>query len=198
MARTASKPNEERRAEILAVAEQRLLSGGYKNMSVDALALACGVSPAHLYNFFPAKIDIALALVEHEWQRLISQVRVQAKSGKAVGRLKRFLLAELEVSFTFLEEHPAYHEVLERIGRQRPQAANALLAAGRQYLVEILEAGCAEGSFSIADQMKMAETIQIAMLKFRFPQLITQLPLAGLRAEAVSVIDCLLKGIESR
>jgi len=44
----------------------------------------------------------------------------------------------------------------------------------------------------------MAETIQIAMLKFRFPQLITQLPLAGLRAEAVSVIDCLLKGIESR
>ncbi len=198
MARTAAKPTDERRDEILHVAEAHLLAGGYKKMSMAALSKTCRISPAHLYNFFPAKIDIAAALTERECRQLIAAVRDQSRTGKPVHRLKRFLIAELELTFAFLEENPVYFEVLERLGRERPVEANKLLAAGRLYLSEILDAGCAEGRFMLRDVPAAAETIQIAMLKFRFPQLITQLPLDDLRREANAVIGFLLKGIESR
>lgn len=198
MARTATKPTDERRTEILSVAAALLKNGGYKRMSVEALGTACRVSPAHLYNFFPAKIDIAVALAEHEIHALIAKVKARAKSGKPGQRLKKFLIADLELTYEFLDAKPHYQEVLERIGRQRPKAANDLLAASRVYLAEILHAGNAEGSFAIKDADATAETLQIAMLKFRFSQMITQLSLGDLKREAEGVIECLLKGIESR
>jgi AcrR family transcriptional regulator len=198
MARTAAKSTDERRDEILRVAEARLLEGGYKNMSVTTLANACRVSPAHLYNFFPAKIDIASALAERECHHLINQGREQSRSGKPGGRVKRLLLAELKLTFAFLEKHPAYLEVLERMGRERPQVANKLLAASRLPLSEILQAGLDDGSFQLKNVEGAAETIQIAMLKFRFPQLMTQLSLEKLCVEAEGVTDFLLKGIEAR
>jgi len=198
MARTAAKTTDERRTEILGVAAVLLKSGGYKRMSVEALSAACRVSPAHLYNFFPAKIDIAVALADHESHALIARVKARAKSGAPVQRLKKFLIADLEITYEFLEANPHYQEVLDRIGRQRPKAANALLAAARVHLSEILQAGNAEGSFAIKDATSIAETLQIAMLKFRFSQMITQLSLADLKREAEGVIECLLKGIESR
>jgi len=198
MARTATKPTDERRAEILGVAAALLKSGGYKHMNVEALSAACRVSPAHLYNFFPAKIDIAVALADHESHALIAKVKARAKSGKPDQRLKKFLIADLELTYEFLETYPHYQEVLERIGRQRPKAANALLAAARVHLVEILKAGNADRSFLVKDASSTAEILQIAMLKFRFSQMITQLSLADLKREAEGVIECLLKGIESR
>jgi hypothetical protein len=54
------------------------------------------------------------------------------------------------------------------------------------------------GEFSVADKNFTAETIQSATLKFRVPQLWSQLSLAKLERELDGVLTLLLEGLGAR
>ena len=65
MTRISRKQNEihQREADILHIARRILLSEGYETLSMDKLAVELGTAKGTLYNHFPNKEEIVLALV---------------------------------------------------------------------------------------------------------------------------------------
>ena len=70
--------------QIVAVAERRLLEGGYSNLSVAAIARELGLAQNALYWYFPTRDHLLLAALE----RIIGNVLSQKPRGRdAVGRI---------------------------------------------------------------------------------------------------------------
>ncbi|HAM47252.1 MAG TPA: hypothetical protein DCZ07_03465, partial [Alphaproteobacteria bacterium] len=84
------------------------------------------------------------------------------------------------------------------IKQERPEAANENLARSRSLLVEILSMGNASGELDVPNVVDTAEMIQCATMKFRYPQLFSQLPLDALERELDGVIELLLRGIAGK
>jgi len=188
------------RQAILHAADRQFARFGYTKTAIADIAAGCAMSPPNLYNFFPAKIDIAAAVVEQRLSALIADQKqnLEIRQGPAADCLRTWLMTELEVTYRLIESHPMYLTLLDRVGRDRPAVANRLLAVSRTALEEILARGKAEGDLQVENIGDSAEAIQIAMLKFRFPQGITGLGLEDLRREASLVIDHLLSGLGPR
>jgi len=58
----------ERRARILAAARRRFLASGFHAASTADISREAGVSVANLYQYFPSKEDLVLAMVEDDLQ----------------------------------------------------------------------------------------------------------------------------------
>lgn len=59
---TKHRSREERIGEILRAATDEIIENGYTNLTIDAVALRCGLSKGSIYRFYKNKRDIALAL----------------------------------------------------------------------------------------------------------------------------------------
>lgn len=57
-------PREERRKQVLAAAREVFVAVGYHNASMDDIAERAGVSKPVLYQHFPGKLDLYLALLD--------------------------------------------------------------------------------------------------------------------------------------
>jgi AcrR family transcriptional regulator len=68
-------PREERRAQLLEAARQVFVTVGYHAASMDEIAAAAGVSKPVLYQHFPGKLELYLALLDSGAEGLISTVR---------------------------------------------------------------------------------------------------------------------------
>ncbi|MEM8616002.1 MAG: hypothetical protein AAGF20_03605, partial [Pseudomonadota bacterium] len=74
--------------------------------------------------------------------------------------------------------------------------ANEELAQERVYLVQILEQGIDEGTFApMPNPNFIAEMVQAATMKFRYPQLWSRLTLNKLERELDGVMDILVAGL---
>ena len=188
------------RGEILAAAEARFRRFGYTKTTMAEIARECGMSPAHLYNFFAAKLDIAEEFVRQDAARLAAGYRHigRDKTLSPEDRLRRYVLAELRDSFARMADEPEALEIGERIARERPLVLNDILAELRVPLIDILDQGVAAGAFRPGNTAEMAEMIQVATLKFRYPQMTSQLTLAQLEREAEGVLTLLLDGVRAR
>lgn len=68
-------PREERRAQLLSAARQVFVAEGYHAASMDDIATAAGVSKPVLYQHFPGKRELYLALLEDGAEGLVNTVR---------------------------------------------------------------------------------------------------------------------------
>lgn len=55
---------EDKIEELVAIAERRLLAGGYQEMSVSAIAREIGIAPNAVYWYFPSKDALFVAVLE--------------------------------------------------------------------------------------------------------------------------------------
>ena len=82
------------------------------------------------------------------------------------------------------------------LAHERPMFANEELAQERVYLVQLLEQGIAQGVFAPMDNPHfIAEMMQAATMKYRYPQLWTRLTLPKLERELEGVMDIILAGL---
>ena len=63
-ARTSRLPRTARRAQLLDVALEVFVEQGYHSASMDEIADRAGVSKPVLYQHFPGKLDLYLAMLE--------------------------------------------------------------------------------------------------------------------------------------
>jgi len=70
----ARKPRDERRAELLAAAQVVFVASGYHAASMDDIADHAGVSKPVLYQHFPGKLYLYVALLDGATTRLISRI----------------------------------------------------------------------------------------------------------------------------
>jgi AcrR family transcriptional regulator len=188
------------RTKIIDAARRRIGRYGYCKTTMAELAADCGMSPGNLYRYFPGKLDIAAEIARNAFDETIAALRavVRQPQSSAKQRLRDFLFTELHVTYEQLHHDEKIHDVAEIIKQERPEAANENLARSRSLLVEILSMGNASGELDVPNVVDAAEMIQCATMKFRYPQLFSQLPLDALERELEGVIELLLRGIAGK
>lgn len=78
--KTSRLPRSKRRAQLLGAARQVFVAQGYHAAAMDDIADAAGVSKPVLYQHFPSKLELYLALLDAGAQQLVATVQ-QALAG---------------------------------------------------------------------------------------------------------------------
>ena len=137
----ARLPRTARRAQLLAAAGEVFAANGYHAAAMDEIAERAGVSKPVLYQHFPGKLELYLALLQTHTDELINGVtgalestsdnklRVQA----AVGAYFDFVDSEGEafrlVFQSDIRGEPAVHETIERATKACVDAITATITA---------------------------------------------------------------------
>lgn len=183
-------------ARILEVAKKRFKHYGYAKTSVAEIASDLQMSPGNLYRYFPGKIDIALAIADEGREAQHNELaRIAAAPKSAVERLRKLFHADLTMTYATIEQDPRTFELAQIIQKERSTWLDGWLARERELIVRILNDGNAAGEFDLADPAFTAEMLQAAMMKFRYPQLWSDLKLPALEREFEGVACLLLVGL---
>jgi hypothetical protein len=106
------------------------------------------------------------------------------------------LFEELRRTYHKLEKDPRIVEMARVISHERPTFSNWMLAHERKILVELLDESERRGEFvPPGDKDEIAEMIQSATMKFRYPQLWSKLTLPKLERELEGVLHLILNGL---
>ncbi|MDO5617168.1 TetR/AcrR family transcriptional regulator [Kocuria sp.] len=110
-ARSTRLPREQRRSQLLGVALEVFSTHGYHKASMDEIAEAAGVSKPVLYQHFPGKRELYLALVDDHLEQLAARLLTALRSS-AVNRTR--VESMLNVYFDFVADSPnAYRLIFE-------------------------------------------------------------------------------------
>jgi AcrR family transcriptional regulator len=186
------------RDKIVEAAKKRFSHFGYGKTTMAEIATDCAMSPGNLYRFFPGKLDIAEAIASQDYEdHLVHLRKIALTPGKtAAERLRDLLFAELRRTYHKLEKDPRVLEMATQIGQERPQFINWMLAHERKILVELMEDAERRDEFvPPGDKEEIAEMIQSATMKFRYPQLWSKLTLPKLERELDGVLDLMFRGL---
>ena len=140
---------EQRRGQLLAVAQELFSAGGYHHVSMDDIAERAHVTKPVLYRHFPSKLDLYLAIVDARGQDLLTAiddavrpvVTGAAGAGRSDGRdvvaaivraYVTFVAAAGEVATLLFESDvthdPAVRERVESASRDAAQRIADVLA----------------------------------------------------------------------
>ncbi|HEY2069333.1 MAG TPA: TetR/AcrR family transcriptional regulator [Rhizomicrobium sp.] len=186
------------RSQIVDAAKKRFSHFGYAKTTMAEIAADCSMSPGNLYRFFPGKLDIAEAIASEDYETHLVQMRklAVAPNRDARQRLHDLLFEELRRTYHKLEKDPRVLEMANVIGHERPQFVNWMLANERTILVALLEEAERRHEFlPPGDKEEIAEMIQSATMKFRYPQLWSKLTLPKLERELEGVLHLLIEGL---
>ena len=166
--RGARLPRSVRRAQLLAAAQEVFVANGYHSAGMDDIADRAGVSKPVLYQHFPSKLDLYLAILDVHAAALIDAIRggIAATDDNKV-RVSNVLSAYFDFvdgeargdggAFRLLFEsdlanEPAVRERMERIGRESIAAVADTVAAdtGLPWAQAELLAGALTGSAQVA------------------------------------------------
>jgi AcrR family transcriptional regulator len=100
-ARGQRLPRRERRAQLLDAAREVFVASGYHAAAMDDIAEAAGVSKPVLYQHFPGKLDLYLALLDTSSDALVAAVE-QALASTADNKLR--VQATVEAYFDFVDD----------------------------------------------------------------------------------------------
>lgn len=185
------------RQQILDAAVARIMHYGYAKTTMAEIARDCDMSAGNIYRFFASKIDIAEAMAR-KLNLEINQEMAALARGKGTGpeKLRRMHAVALHRTFDKLASDAKVLEVAEVLSHDRPSFANEEMAQERVHMVRILEQGIAEGDFAAMENPNfVAEMIQSATMKFKYPQLWSRLTLPKLERELDGVMDIILAGL---
>lgn len=194
----AKEAVKEIRADILQAAAERFQRFGYGKTNMAEIAADCCMSAGNLYRYFKNKLDIAEAIMRMAMDDAIDDLRGVLKTPDlgAKERLRAYILEELRYTYAQMERYPTLVEqVTQELGARKPMLANEYLSVSRALLTEILASGNASGEFTVEDVVETAEMIQSATMKFRYPQMHSELSLDQLEREAHGVAELLVNGI---
>ena len=185
------------REQILQAAMERIMHYGYAKTTMAEIARDCGMSAGNIYRFFASKIDIAEAMARKLNMEINAQNAALVRGkGTAIEKMRLFHHTALTKTFEKLDNNAKVLEVAEVLSHERPNFANEELAQERIYLVQLLEQGISEGVFAPMDHPNfIAEMMQSATMKFRYPQLWSRLTLPKLERELNGVMDIILAGL---
>src|SRR4029450_1353978 len=124
-------PRSARRKQLLAAAQQIFVAQGYHAAAMDEIAERAGVSKPVLYQHFPGKLELYLALLDTHCDAIIAKVR---SAMLATPDNKERVKGAVQAYFDFVDhESEAFRLVFESDLRNDPQVRER---------VERVEQGC--------------------------------------------------------
>ncbi len=100
-ARSTRLPRSARRTQLLGAAQEVFVAQGYHAAAMDDIAERAGVSKPVLYQHFPGKLDLYLALLDQHAEALVAAVRVALE---ATTDNKQRVAGTIEAYFRFVDE----------------------------------------------------------------------------------------------
>jgi len=117
-------PRTERRAQLLAAAQRVFSANGYHSAAMDEIAEQAGVSKPVLYQHFPGKLDLYIALLESHVEHLVGQVE-EALASTTDNKLR--VQAAVGAFFDFVSSDAgAFRMVFESDLRGEPAVQSAV------------------------------------------------------------------------
>lgn len=117
-------PRTARRAQLLAAAQDVFVSNGYHAAAMDDIAERAGVSKPVLYQHFPGKLELYMALLDTQVTELVTRVR-DAMESTTDNKLR--VRAAVRAYFDFVDgESQAFRMVFESDLRGEPEVRNAI------------------------------------------------------------------------
>jgi AcrR family transcriptional regulator len=161
MIRVTADVKEMTRERLLTAAAQEFARAGFERASVDAISLAAGYAKGTIYNYFPSKEDLFLAVVE--------EASAQAAAGPAPANApaRERLAAVIGGFCAWARDHDAFARVLVR---------ECLMGTPRLYPQVIL----AEAPLTGELETILREGARSGELRDDLPAEILALALAGL------------------
>lgn len=155
------KEAEERRNEILDVAERLFGTKGFDNTSTNDILNEIGIARGTLYYHFKSKEDILDAMIERITARLVAQARTIA-ARKEIPVLQRLALTIMSLNL----DNDLGHEVMEQVHRAQnallhQKMRENLLAEVNPLITGLVEEGIRQGIFRTEYP---AEVVEMAML----------------------------------
>jgi AcrR family transcriptional regulator len=122
----------ERRAQLLDVARKVFGSSGFHAASMDAVAKEAGVTKPILYDHFPSKKDLYLALLEADLATLRHEVRkaLDAPTGN-----RERIRSSFQAYFDFVDQHAETVGVEEDFRRTVASVRDRILADVEELIV---------------------------------------------------------------
>lgn len=156
----SSKEAEERKKEILDIAEELFTTKGYDNTSTTDILERVGIARGTLYYHFKSKEEILDALIDRIMQEIVYNVKV-ALSGNVTAPQKIILfIGAMKVDSAIGKEITEYaHKPQNALMHQKIQ--NSLLSVVTPIVAEILKAGIEEGWFSTNYPEEVAEMLLV-------------------------------------
>jgi AcrR family transcriptional regulator len=116
--RTPRLPRSARRKQLLVAAQEVFVAQGYHAAAMDEIAERAGVSKPVLYQHFPGKLDLYLALLEHHTEVLVRDVHAAIA---ITAENKKRIQNAMRAYFDFVEgEGEAFRLVFESDLRNEP------------------------------------------------------------------------------
>lgn len=137
-ARSTRLPRSARRKQLLGAAREVFVAQGYHAAAMDDIADRAGVSKPVLYQHFPSKRDLYVALVQQHSDELLSAVQAALES---TTNNKQRVAATIAAYFEFIDsKSEAFRLVFETDLRSDPEVRD---------LVDTVSAGCAGAIASV-------------------------------------------------
>lgn len=150
-------PFEQRRVAILDSALEVFAQHGYRGASIDDIAAAAGVSKALIYEHFPSKRHLHIALLERHVGELFERL-VESAATSEPGEVR--LRAGVDAFLSFVEARPEAFRMLFRDAVE-PEVAGMLQGLARQAAVQVAELIATEPREKRADDDEEREAIEI-------------------------------------
>lgn len=117
-------PRTARRAQLLAAAQDVFVANGYHAAAMDEIAERAGVSKPVLYQHFPGKLELYMALLESHVDELVGRVRT-AIASSTDNKLR--VRAAVAAFYDFVDgEGQAFRMVFESDLRSEPSVQSAV------------------------------------------------------------------------
>jgi AcrR family transcriptional regulator len=130
-------PRTARRAQLLAAAQDVFVNNGYHAAAMDEIAERAGVSKPVLYQHFPGKLELYLALLEQHVDELVDTVRGAINS---TTDNKQRVKAAVAAFYDFVDgEGQAFRMVFESDLRGEPAVAKAVERATTESVDALTE-----------------------------------------------------------
>jgi AcrR family transcriptional regulator len=150
----------ERRAQLLDVARRLFGTAGYHQVSMDAVAREAGVTKPILYDHFPSKRDLYLALLDADLTTLHDRVRsaLDAPTGN-----RERIRSSFQAYFDFVDEHAEGFRLLmqETVGAE-DDFRHHVEAFRAQILSEVADLIARESKAQL--HRVHAETVALALI----------------------------------
>ena len=150
----------ERRAQLLNVARRVFGKSGFHSVSMEEVASEAGVTKPILYDHFPSKKELYLALLEADLSVLHEKVRQALTS--PIGNRER-IRASFEAYFDFVQEEADGFRLLmqETVGAER-EFRDRVEKVREQILSEVADLIVRESKGKL--QREHAETVALALI----------------------------------
>jgi AcrR family transcriptional regulator len=130
-------PRSARRKQLLAAAEHVFVAQGYHAAAMDDIAERAGVSKPVLYQHFPGKLDLYVALLDTHCDAFLGRIR---REMDATADNKERVAGAIQAYFDFVDhENEAFRLVFESDLRSEPAVAERVARVERSCIETIAE-----------------------------------------------------------